>query len=261
MIHVLNRNKCHTNNPAKLLELQHKIEDLTMNLNERNVFKSTPNMIKLLIRPDLPCAKEILKKKVPPAYLPLLNSFSAYTLEAIMIHVLGLVFNNTREFAVVKVSTLMEQLNRFTRDQARFLNIELPDVILASSQKSKKGRKSSPEGDKIVGAYSIGKHMLEFLSNRGLIDFHDTFDSKLEDGVVVKKKRSRKYEDKLPIYAVCNFDINLLPIKLNLPMISPPMDWQPEEKCCEPKTLTDLRGGYLCTPSGSIYNQFRRHVT
>jgi len=97
-----------------------------MNFNESNVFRSTPNMIKLLIHPDLPNAKEYLKRVIPPSYLPLLNRFGAYTLEAIMTHVPGLVFHSVRDYSVV---TLLDQLNGFVRDQSRFLSVQLPHKV------------------------------------------------------------------------------------------------------------------------------------
>ena len=58
-------------------------------------------------------------------------------------------------------------------------------------------------------------------------------------------------------YVMCNLNINLLPIKLNLPMLCKPLDWQPAERGSDPDTLSDLIGGYLCKPTGDIKNHFR----
>jgi len=75
--------------------------------------------------------------------------------------------------------------------------------------------------------------------------------------VRVKKKKGAYF---LPshLYAVCNFDISLLPIKLNLPMVCQPLDWtsacQPGQK---PITLSDLSGGYLSGPTGEMYDRYR----
>lgn len=60
------------------------------------------------------------------------------------------------------------------------------------------------------------------------------------------------------LYAVCNFDISLLPIKLNLPMVCKPLDWtsacKPGQK---PRNLSDLTGGYLSGPTGEMYDRYR----
>jgi hypothetical protein len=40
-------------------------------------------------------------------------------------------------------------------------------------------------------------------------------------------------------------------------MVCKPKAWGPVNKKLVPKTISDLRGGYLCTPSGSVYNKLR----
>ncbi|KAF4394150.1 hypothetical protein G4B88_000661 [Cannabis sativa] len=52
---------------------------------------------------------------------------------------------------------------------------------------------------------------------------------------------------------MCNFDISLLPIKLNLPMVCKPLDWTSKK----PRTLADIEGGYLSGVTGDFYNRFR----
>jgi hypothetical protein len=74
------------------------MEDFTLHFDEANILKSTPNLVKLFIRADAPSAKDSLKKRLPREYLPMLNRFGSYTLEALMIHVLGLVFHCIRSF-------------------------------------------------------------------------------------------------------------------------------------------------------------------
>ncbi|XP_050217571.1 probable DNA-directed RNA polymerase [Mercurialis annua] len=66
------------------------------------------------------------------------------------------------------------------------------------------------------------------------------------DGTIRVKKKKGSYFLPNPVFAVCNFDISLLPVKLNLPMVCQPLDWRsacPEGK--KPRTLSDLTGGYL----------------
>jgi hypothetical protein len=97
-----------------------KIEDFTLNFDEVNIFHNFPNMIKVFLNKELPSAKEYLKGCLSREYLPMLNRFGYYTFEAIMIHVLGRVFHSVRDLSVVRVSTLLDQLNSAVRDQARF---------------------------------------------------------------------------------------------------------------------------------------------
>lgn len=72
--------------------------------------------------------------------------------------------------------------------------------------------------------------------------------------VPVVNKKGKGY---IPIncYAMCNFDLSLLPIKLNLPMVCNPLPWNSTVE--SPTTLADLSGGYLSGPTLDIYNRFR----
>lgn len=78
------------------------------------------------------------------------------------------------------------------------------------------------------------------------------------DGTVQVKKKKGFYYLPRHLYALCNFDMSLLPIKLNLPMVCPPLEWSyagpPGQK---PINLSDLTGGYLSTPTGCIYDRYR----
>jgi len=56
------------------------------------------------------------------------------------------------------------------------------------------------------------------------------------------------------LYAVRNFDISLLPIKFNLPMVSKPLECQPGDHL--PKSLSDLAWGYLSSITGDISDPF-----
>lgn len=64
------------------------------------------------------------------------------------------------------------------------------------------------------------------------------------------------------LYVECLFDIELLPMQLNLPMVCKPLDWEKYiqfmEDSLEPaRTLSDLSGGYLSRPTGELYNRYR----
>lgn len=62
-------------------------------------------------------------------------------------------------------------------------------------------------------------------------------------------------------FATCKFDISMIPIRLNLPMVSKPVSWGANQKCLklqeQPSTFADLKGGYLSGVSGEFYNRFR----
>lgn len=88
----------------------------------------------------------------------------------------------------------------------------------------------------------------------------------IQSSVPIQKKKGKYYLPKL-LYAIYNFDISLLPLKLNLPMVCKPVNWQSACKDgVNPKTLSDLKGGYLSGISeysrykllstGNVYNYY-----
>ena len=101
--------------------------------------------------------------------------------------------------------------------------------------------------------YVIGAHLVNFLIERELISLYDLHNV---DNYIVKKKG--KYFIPLSLYVICNFDLSILPIHLNLPMVCKPLNWRsilPKDKI--PQTLSDLSGGYLSEPTGDIYHRYR----
>lgn len=188
--------------------------------------------------------------------MELLYEFGHYTIEALIVHVLGLVFNSLEYTSLIRVASLVEQLESSVRKQA----------LLLKSRRCKKpfsmatedGIQENMSGkdrlrSKLEIMYPFGTGLVQFLEERGLI----SLTSDLSGVVHVKKKKGAYY---LPshLYAFCNFDISLLPIKLNLPMVCQPLDW---ENACphgqKPRNLSDLSGGYLSGPTGEIYDRYR----
>ncbi|EPS74139.1 hypothetical protein M569_00616, partial [Genlisea aurea] len=138
-----------------------------------NIMRETPNLVKLLIGKDTICAKYYLKDLIhEDIYNKYISILGEYTLEAIMIYVLGIAFNSIQESSIVKMSTLIELLEKTVRTQA---NIQM-------------------------------------------------------------KKDS-----------ICNFDLRLLPLQLNLPMVCKPLDWEyphyPEDLGGMSDTLISLAKG------------------
>jgi len=76
--------------------LQIKIEDKTMLFDEESMFKTAPNIIKILIKHDKDNAKDYLKRKLHgmDSIDEILSEFGQYTIEALIVHVLGMLFNN-----------------------------------------------------------------------------------------------------------------------------------------------------------------------
>jgi tRNA nucleotidyltransferase/poly(A) polymerase len=103
---------------------------------EQSIYSTIPNLIKILIQKDKPTARDYLRKCLQsPSDLELLNYMDQYTLEALILHVLGTLFNALGENAAVRVSTLLEQLDTAVRYQADLL-------------KSRKiGKKTTPTHD------------------------------------------------------------------------------------------------------------------
>jgi hypothetical protein len=94
------------------------IEDISMKFDDESIFKSTPNLIRILIKKDEICARDSLKSKsLTQDDLELLSELSHYTLEGLIVHVLGVVLNPV-EVSAVRVASLIEKLDASVRLQA-----------------------------------------------------------------------------------------------------------------------------------------------
>lgn len=103
--------------------------------------------------------------------------------------------------------------------------------------------------------YLVGTLLVEFLVSRELI----TLTNDLDLSTIYAKKKKGCYYYPKSLYAICNFDIHLLPVKLNLPMVCEPVDWCKRNDIAE--SITDLYGGYLSSPVGDFYLQRYRLLT
>lgn len=238
----------------ELIELQRKIEDITNQFDESSIFKETPNLIRLLIGKDLISAKSYLWKCIPKElYNSTIVQFGEYTLEAIIIYVLGVAFHSIQEDSVVRVSTLLGLLDRTVITQANIINKN--KMTSSRVDSSKEGDISQKKGTQ----FEIGRRLLEFMIERKLIYIESI---SADDNQPVVKKKGKAYIER-NLFAVCNFDLSILPLKLNLPMVCKPLDWEhPFELLDEhfdieirkPFVLSDLRGGYLSSPTLNIYS-------
>lgn len=242
----------------ELVELQHKIEDLTMKFDDTCIYHTIPNLIKRLIRKDKPTAKDYLKSHLQSQDdIELLYYFDQYTIEAIILNVLSMVFHSLKVDSAVRVATLLEQLDSTVRVQAALLKSRKPskpsnedrlkeEVSEVKSDKKKGNRRSK------LKIYAIGAHLVDFLVERELISLSDQ--KNMND--YINKKKGKFYLP-LNVYVICNFDLSILPIKLNLPMVCPPSPWTVYDSEKNPSTLSDLHGGYLSQPTGDIYHRYR----
>jgi len=216
-----------------LRNLQMQIEDSSMKFDESTIYKS--NLIKILIQKDRVSAKDYLLEKLADDEKQMLDEFGQYTLEALIIYVMSLLFSTAE--TMVRASSFIDQLNSSVRTHSRLLN-------------SHSSRTSSVQLES-KNQYSFGVFLLEFMKERELVSIMT-----IESGGGVKKKSKGSYYYPSNVFIVCKFDLSLLPIKLNLPMICPPLDWQSTSSEA-PRYLSDLSGGYLSGPTGEIYDRYR----
>ena len=252
-------NKDEKDTDNALHNLQTRIENLTMAFDEESVFKSVPNIIHKLIREDAESAKDSLLGRgvlEEEDDKDLLYEFGQYTIEALIIYVLGIVFHPLLDHSVVRLSTLIERLESSVRSQALLLKNHRSGSretkVTKGADKAEQEHTDKKKKGK-VKKYPFGAALFQFMVERELI----TIISDAPIAVSVKKNKGSYYLQKY-LYASCNFDISFLPLKLNLPMVYPPIDWK---SVCppgqDPRTLSDLSGGYLSTPSGEMYDRYR----
>lgn len=243
---LLNECKNRDMSNQDLYNLQRKIENMSNEFDEYNIFNETPNLINKMIGKDLINAKSYLYKHLPEdIYNSTIDGFGQYTLEAIIIYVIGMLFNSIQITSIVRVSTLLDKLDTQVRTQANIIY---------------KSKKASSSKCYIKHKYEIGTLLLEFMIERKLIHIENiTADYKK---AVVKKTGKGYIESNL--FAVCDFDLSLIPIKMNLPMVCKPIDWKHitevydeyRDSLSDDLLLSDMVGGYLSSPSFDIYNSF-----
>ncbi len=253
----------------ELSEIQKQIEEITIWFDEKSIFRSASDIIKILIRENEESAKDYLKQKkfelsekdflrrrpFEKDDLELLSEFGQYTIEALIVHVLSMFFYSVESNSLIRVASLVEQLESSVRHQASLLKSGRCNKPFSSATNDFKVKKSGKDRkrSKLVMMYPFGSGLVQFMEERKLISLV----TDLSGTVRVKKKKGSYF---LPshLYAVCNFDISLLPIKLNLPMVCKPRDWT---SACRgdqnPRYLSDLSGGYLSGPTGGLYDRYR----
>lgn len=227
-----------------LVGLQREIENLSIGYDEESLFRSVSSLIRRLIGTDMITAKLYLTEvcNLSEKDLLYIKKFGTYTLEAIMIYVLGSVFNCVQRLPLVRVSILIQQLESVVRVQAYHLG--MPNLKGIKGQKGTKRKVTRSH-------YAIGASLVELLVEQQLIALETTFS--YTDDFPVSNSKGRFKPSKC--FAMCCFDPTILPIKFNLPMVCEPLPWA--SKVAHPSTLEDIEGGHLSRLSGDMYHRFR----
>jgi len=106
----------------ELLEIQKQIENITLLFDEKSMFKTVPDIIKILIRENEESAKDFLRRRaLEKDDIELLSEFGQYTLEALIVHVLSMFFHSVESNSLIRVASLVEQLESNVRHQASLL--------------------------------------------------------------------------------------------------------------------------------------------
>lgn len=178
----------------------------------------------------------------------MISEFDQYMIEGFIILVLSKLYSVLGESTQVRLATLIEQLENTVREEA----------LLARQRRnplsSSKSEKNTTEKDK-KRMYTIGSLLTQLVIERDFIKI-----VKPDGSTKVKKSKGGSYYKEENLFAVCNLDMSLLPVKVNLPMICKPLDWSCSNSGSQsPRTLSDLSGGYLSTSctTGQIYNRYR----
>ncbi|KAL3646619.1 DNA-directed 5'-3' RNA polymerase [Castilleja foliolosa] len=257
-----------------LYRIQKEIESLTMYFNEENIFSRSPSLIKEMSSGDQLSAKEYLMCKykldkrtdgrlkvvtskdqmrekgtelldvLTPQEKRLLDKFGHHTIEALLIHILSSLFSSEN---LVKVAALVDRIESAVRQNASILS-NYKNYAVDINEKC-----DIPKKDPL--RLPFGKALVEFLVERKMIQIREK-DDDLSQPKIQKKKKS--YYLSKSLYAECLFNPALLPVRMNLPMIYPPLEWK--STCPPEKTwldISDLRGGYLTCNSSEIYSQYR----
>jgi hypothetical protein len=227
-------------NDKKLRDLQEKIENLTMKFDEKSINKSCNLIMSLMIRPDKMNAKDYLMAKLKKdqyPHLELLNELGQYTLEALIVYVICILYRS--ESTMVRVSTLIDHLDRHVKSHVLLVNHKYQIIF---------EKKEDDKNESLLTNHHIGVALVEFLVERDLMVLENTDNL----NVPIQKKKGKYFLPK-HLFAICNFDVSLLPIKFNLPMVCEPLPWGSALlDNLIPKYLSDLRGGYLSGITGAI---------
>lgn len=251
VISILNQNQSYNPCDDHLRDIQIQIENLTMQFDEESIYKTNSYLIKMLAEndekePSINAKDFLINELISDDDKRMIAMFGHYTLEALIVYVLSQLYTSDSN-TLVRVASLVDQLERNVRShgllitrRGRKTNTHLHEK--ESDSKSKKMEKMFPIGTKLV-EFMVKKEMISLSSEKST-------------SVKGKQKKGGFYYLESALYVICNFDLSLLPIKFNLPMVCKPLSWERarigDDANDPPRFLSDLKGGYLTTHCGNL---------
>lgn len=232
ILHEFKRTHIQPYSKRELIALQSEIESTTIIFDEKSIHASSGHIMKYMIDPKKESAKDFVYERLTSSKdQSIISDMGQYTLEAIIVYVISKLYSSESE--MIRVSTLIDQLDKQVKAQS----------VLENKHKKPLVMKEVGQNVALGEHFPIGAALVEFISDRGLMTIQHIDDRR--SSVPIQKKKGKYYMPKL-LYAFYNFDVSLLPVKLNIPMVYPPIEWSnARNDNLEPKTLYDLKGGYL----------------
>jgi len=264
------------------IEMQRYVEVLSLSPQLYNLYKIMPDIFNLLINKELESAKQILLNDSYGNIVRtrILLQLDEYTLEAASVFTLCNLFHVCSKSTLVRAATFIDSLAhtiQYHYSVSSSRKFALGDKIehekeelqlITESKKlhqTKLGTKSKAKKVKPLSKASeflrIASFVLELLIDRGVVKLVD--DIIEQDKPVVKKKGS--YYKESPLYIQCLFDLKMIPTKMLLPMICPPLPWsikssslhKYEGKENKMVSFSDMNGGYLTYDSSQIMTRYQ----
>ena len=232
-------------------DLQLSIERSTVLFDEQSIYKTSMDLFDKLTSDPVTLEKRssnlrnMLVERIKDDYIiDVLNSLNVYTVEVLVIYALGQIFNDLEKNSpVVKATTLVDKLGRIV------LREKGPDNSVYTLESEDEDRNIENVVNMDEKCKTLGGEILNILISKGLLVF---IDHPTDNRIV--SKPYKKY-----LYVKCLYDLNLVPVKFNLPMVVPPIPWHIEKKESDKtgkSVITALRGGYL-TDSVDVYYRYR----
>ncbi|PHU06594.1 hypothetical protein BC332_23083 [Capsicum chinense] len=160
----------------------------------------------MLVKKDQPCAKEFLKSsdRLTIGELNIINRCDQYTLEGVIVHGLGLLFNSVESALSVRILTLVEQLNNMAKILVKLLSERIiGNVDLAALPGGDDG-----DDKKLINIGILFERKMICITH-GLTLPGKTIDVQNSGLSYYKMKAS---------YVWLDFDMRAVPMQLRLPM-------------------------------------------
>lgn len=163
------------------------------------MFKTAANLIKILVRSNGVSAKDYLREKlVKEEDKLLLSEFGQYTIEALVVHVLGMVFSQPDSNPIVRVATLIDQLESSVRTQASLLKSrrsQKPYSNVTNEVSHDGNPVNVRKRSKKEMTHPFGTCLVQFMVERKMINLM----SDPKGSVRVKKKENSYFLPTLPL--------------------------------------------------------------